>query len=179
MINASGNEQTKIISCQCGLTGGCPLCNPFIKPINYSRLFDPSYGHEEFQKGMDERAKNAVPIEKFKEVREKTKEIVGWKQYLTEEVLKECWDADKRPGGDLPNRTFDNNDDLIALYKTIKHDKKWKEFEDYLIIRWYNLFIIKKSQKSYVRWLLCFNIKEYELRCKLVAEFYGWKEEET
>ena len=40
MIDTAGNEQRNIIPCQCGLTGGCLLCNPFINPINYPRLFD-------------------------------------------------------------------------------------------------------------------------------------------
>ena len=71
MIDTLGDEQKRITSCQCGLTGGCQLCNPFIKPINYARLFDPSYGHEQLQKWIDDNAKNALPIEKFKEVREK------------------------------------------------------------------------------------------------------------
>ena len=54
---------------------------------------------------------------------------MNWKQFLTEKVLKECWDADKRPGGDLPNRTFDNRDDLLDLYEAIHRDGKIWQFE--------------------------------------------------
>ena len=37
------------------------------------------------------------------------------KKRLTE-YLGECWDADKRPGGDLPNRTFTDPADFFAVF---------------------------------------------------------------
>jgi hypothetical protein len=75
MIDTAGNEQRNIIPCQCGLTGGCLLCNPFINPINHARLFDASYGHEKLQKWIDDKAKDALPIEELEEVREKAANI--------------------------------------------------------------------------------------------------------
>jgi len=71
MIDTAGNEQRNIIPCQCGLTGGCLLCNPFINPINYPRLFDANYGHEQLQKWIDYKAKYTLPIEKLEGVRKK------------------------------------------------------------------------------------------------------------
>jgi hypothetical protein len=71
MFDTAGNEQRRIISCQCGLTGGCQLCNPFINPINYARLFDGNYGREQLQKWIDNTAKKALPMEKLEGLREK------------------------------------------------------------------------------------------------------------
>jgi len=54
---------------------------------------------------------------------------MNWKKFLTENVLGECWDVDKRPGGDLPNRTYDNFSDLMSLYGEIFKDiNKWAVF---------------------------------------------------
>ena len=195
MIDTAGNKQEVVTSCQCGLTGGCLLCNP--------RLFDPSYGHEQLQKGIDDNAKNALPIEKFKEVREKTKEIVDWKQYLTEEILKKCWhDVDE--SGDVyyckkcrksraeifisetkrvtDNRTFDNRNDMMDLYEEIKKAGKWKVFTIYSnnirreegVELYYN--DVEQAMAYYNDWLFCLGKEDYEAKCKLVAEFYGYKE---
>jgi hypothetical protein len=91
-------------------------------------------------------------------------EEMNWKKFLTENVLGECWDADKRPGGDLPNRTFDNQDDMMDLYEALKKSGRWNDF---LVFLW----------PEYLEWLLYLDGGDYESRCKLVAEFYGWKEE--
>jgi len=38
--------------------------------------------------------------------------------------LGECWDADKRLGGDLPNRTFDTDVDMMALFRKMVDNEK-------------------------------------------------------
>ena len=60
-------------------------------------------------------------------------EEMKWKKFLTENILGECWDAYMRPGGDLPNHTFDNRNDLMDLYETLKKDEKW---DDFLVFLW-------------------------------------------
>ena len=90
-------------------------------------------------------------------------EEMNWEKFLTENVLGECWDADKRPGGDLPNRTFDNQDDMMDLYEALKKSGRWNDF---LVFLW----------PEYLEWLLYLDGGDYESRCKLVAEFCGWKE---
>jgi hypothetical protein len=82
--------------------------------------------------------------QKGKEMAEGGKEMIeetNWKQYLTEEVLKEIWHELKIIAGeskcscgtkywlpssyDCSNRTFDNRNDLMDLYEAIF--KKGKE----------------------------------------------------
>lgn len=122
-----------------------------------------------------------------------TKET-SWKQFLTKEVLHEIWHESKitensncscgRPyhlgtSYDHKNNTFDNFSDMLSLYEVIFKDGRWGEFGNYSYTRWYDLFSSQKTKKEYIRWLLYFaDNKDYEDRCKLVAEFYGWKEEE-
>ena len=104
-------------------------------------------------------------------------EETSWKQYLTEEALKECWDADKRPGGDLPNRTFDNQSDMMYLYRYMYEDNRWKDFFDTLWIKFHRFYnAVDASMIDYIAWLFCLGNEDYESSCKLVAEFYGWKE---
>ena len=200
MIDTAGNKQESISSCQCGLTGGCLLCNPSLNSINYARLFDPCYGHEEFQKGMDERAKKAVPREKFKEIREKTKEIVDWKRFLTEEVLHEIWhESDGTYLGQKcicgrecgwpretldehikgKNHTFNNPSDMMELYRYMYEDDCWIEFENWIYERILLSHYCKEkiSTNNFTAWLFCLGSEDYEGRCKMVAEFYSYKEE--
>lgn len=114
--------------------------------------------------------------------RKEMTEETNWKQFLTEEVLKECWDADKRPGGDLPNRTFDNRNDMMDLYEETKKAEKWEAFTIYSNNIWwkenaklyYNC--VEQTIANYNAWLFCLGNEDYEGMCKLVAEFYGWKE---
>ena len=109
-------------------------------------------------------------------------EEMNRKKFLTENVLGECWDADKRSGGDLPNRTFDNRNDLMDLYETLKKDEKW---DDFLVFLWpvyldkskYDLNSnAKTSRGAFVSWLFCLDNADYEDRCITVAKFYGWEE---
>jgi hypothetical protein len=106
--------------------------------------------------------------------RKEMTEETNWKQYLTEEVLKECWDADKRPGGDLPNRTFDNRNDMMELYRYMYEDDSWIEFENWIYERIFLPHYYK--EKNFNAWLFCLGNEDYESRCKIVAEFYGYKE---
>lgn len=102
-------------------------------------------------------------------------EGMNWQQFLTEKVLKECWDADKRPGGDLPNRPYDNRNDLLDLYEVIYRDGKWVKLNTLIYLREAVGDIMQIEE--YVPWLFCLNGEGYEERCKMVAEFYGWNEQ--
>ena len=76
-----------------------------------------------------------------------------WQQFLTENVLKECWhewrkypevglqakcscgilfDVTTYNRADIlykhKNRTFDNRDDMMDLYEVIEKDGKWEDF---------------------------------------------------
>ena len=58
---------------------------------------------------------------------------------LLTEYLGECWDADKRPGGDLPNRTFTTPDDMMALKdKLVEKGEFWglDSFLDWADNKW-------------------------------------------
>lgn len=101
-------------------------------------------------------------------------EKTNLKKFLTEKVLGECWDADKRPGGDLPNRTFDNESDMMELYRAIYMDGKWNKFFDWAY--WVYRKTESGTHKKFVAWLFCLGDKNYESKCKMVAKFYGWEE---
>jgi hypothetical protein len=112
-------------------------------------------------------------------------EETNWKQYLTEEVLKEIWHELKIIAGeskcscgtkywlpssyDCSNRTFDNRNDLMDLYEAIfkKGKEEWSRFK---------LYILRTRHTIETPYIFCFNGKDYEDRCKLVAEFRGYKE---
>lgn len=116
---------------------------------------------------------------------------MNWQQFLTEKVLGECY----HEGSSLlnagyhcrkcdkafsVNRTFDNRNDLMDLYQKIYEDGKWSEYdgEDYAVLRWIDCEPARHEKDSdYDAWLFCLDGKDYELRCKMVAEFYGWREE--
>jgi hypothetical protein len=104
-------------------------------------------------------------------------EETNWKQFLTEEVLKERRDANNCPGGDLPNRTFDNRDDMAKLYRYVYEDGKWDDFFHALWREHDRLCNpVYKPMIEYIAWLFCLDCKRYKDRAKFVAEFYGWKE---
>ena len=122
---------------------------------------------------------------------------MNWKQFLTEKVLGECWHSSsltihndtsgqcKKCGTMLyiiggANRTFDNRNDLMDLYAKIEKDGKWSEYdgEDYAVLRWIDCETARHEKDSdYDAWLFCLNGKDYENRCKMVADFYGWNEQ--
>ena len=108
-----------------------------------------------------------------------------WQQFLTEQVLKECWHSKTeiwakdicRRCGQLPydNRTFDNRDDMMDLYEAIERDGKWEDF--------FWDFAFQRKPENYgfgepetTTWLFCLSGEGYEDRCKMIAEFYGWEE---
>ena len=73
------------------------------------------------------------------------------------------------------NRTFDNRNDLMDLYVKIYEDGKWDEFF------WFSASHCKPKREGLgcsetTAWLFCLNGKDYEEKCRMVAEFYGWKE---
>ena len=125
------------------------------------------------------------------------KEETNWKQCLTEEVLKECWHESKitensscscgRPYHlgtpyDHHNRTFDNRNDLMDLYEETKKAGKWEAFTVYSNNVWWKEGVeqyyndVEQAMAYYNAWLFCLGNEDYESRCKLVAEFYGYKE---
>ena len=96
------------------------------------------------------------------------------KKLLTEEVLGECYHEGRMPincgyrcikCGDtyVVNRTFDNDADMMALYRAIYQKGKWKEFLNYI------------SQTTHyiphAVWLFCLDNEDYEDHCCLVAEW--------
>lgn len=109
-------------------------------------------------------------------------EEMKWKKFLTENVLGEYWGADQRPGGDLPNRPFNNQDDMMDLYKALRKSGRW---DDFLVFLWPEYIDaskylsntnLKASRGALIAWLFCLGDEDYESRCKLVAEFCGWEE---
>ena len=125
---------------------------------------------------------------------------MNWKQFLTEKALKECWHDINPPSisnfwyicscgevfGDplqaiqhqnnAKNRTFDNRNDLMDLYQKIYEDGKWDDFFwDFAFKRKPENYGLGEAETSV--WLFCLDGKDYEARCKMVAEFYGWKGE--
>lgn len=106
-----------------------------------------------------------------------------WQQFLTENILHECW----HEGSSLlnagyhcrkcdkafsVNRTFDNRNDLMDLYQQVYEDGKWDEFF------WVSASHCKPTREGLgcseaTAWLFCLDQKDYEPRCKMVAEFYG------
>ena len=127
---------------------------------------------------------------------------MNWKQYLTEEVLKECWhefvvafppvEPEQIPvrghkckhcGKYWPtkirdghgSRTFDNRNDLMDLYQQVYEDGKWDDFFwDFAFKRKPENYGLGEAETSV--WLFCLDGKDYEAQCKMVAAFYGWEE---
>jgi len=92
------------------------------------------------------------------------------KKRLTE-FLGECWDADKRPGGDLPNRTFSTAQDMVDLAKKLV-DSKWTlAFHEHAVDYWSEKVDVydRLGWESFTMWL----ITNPTLFCKLVAEEGG------
>jgi len=134
---------------------------------------------------------------------------MNWKQFLTEEVLKECWhefvvafppvEPEQIPvrghkckhcGKYWPtkirdghgSRTFDNRNDLMDLYEQIEKDGKLISFLNYLntACDWKDFDPIRDRALEYLfKWLFRLDGSGYEEKCKMVAEFYGWKEAVT
>jgi hypothetical protein len=119
-------------------------------------------------------------------------EETNWKKFLTEEVLHEIWHESKvtknsscscgRPYHlgtpyDHYNRTFDNQSDMMELYRYMYEDNRWKDFFDTLGVKYHRLcYAVDASMIDYINWLFCLSNEDYKASCKLVAEFYGWKE---
>ena len=118
-----------------------------------------------------------------------------WKQFLTEKVLGGCWHeltgdqpgctckkcgagfsaihySDWNPKGFV--RTFTTRNDLMDLYQQVYEDGKWDDFFwDFAFKRKPENYGLGEAETSV--WLFCLNGEDYAERCKMVAEFYGWK----
>ena len=110
-----------------------------------------------------------------------------WQQFLTEKVLGKCY----HDGSSVLmagyhckkcdklfscNRTFTTRNDLMELYQKVYEDGKWDEFF------WFSASHCKPKREGLgcsetTAWLFCLNGKDYEDRCKMVADFYGWEGE--
>ena len=125
-----------------------------------------------------------------------------WKQHLTEKVLKECWheweyyspfqlganESDykcKKCGAwksETRELTFDNIQDLHDVYSAVERERKWihEGFERWVYQRYYqpDALLGYMRETTFVKWLFCLNGKpeDFEARCKMVAEWKGWKE---
>ena len=108
-----------------------------------------------------------------------------WQQFLTEKVLGEEWLEPPPNHRDTCscyecvdcrtcNRTFNNRNDLMDLYQKIYEDGKWDDFFwDFAFKRKPENYGLGEAETSV--WLFCLNGEDYAERCKMVAEFYGWK----
>ena len=113
-----------------------------------------------------------------------------WQQFLTENVLKECYHDGRTPfncgfkcrkcGNTFTiNRTYNNRNDMMDLYEAIWKDGKWSKYETFVHIIWMNddkLLPGENIRDNYIKWLFCLSGEGYEDRCKMVAEFYWWEE---
>jgi len=119
--------------------------------------------------------------------------MTNWKKFLTEKILRECWHGVDElgdiycckkcgkarlsislgEGRSTDNRTFDNQNDMMELYRYIYEDGKWTEFTD-SVFKYYK---DDPTAEIFDAWLFCLVNEDYESRCKMVAEFYGLEEE--
>ena len=73
---------------------------------------------------------------------------------------------------------IDNRNDLMDLYEQIEKDGKLISFLNYLnaACDWKDFNPIRDRALEYLfKWLFCLDGSGYEEKCKMVAEFYGWK----
>ena len=119
-----------------------------------------------------------------------------WQQFLTEKVLGGCWHeltgdqpgctckkcgagfsaihySDWNPKGFV--RTFTTRNDLMDLYAKVYKDGKWDDFSGGA--RWKHTMFSVEDFVEMSAWLFCLDQQDYEPRCKMVAEFYGWEGE--
>ena len=116
---------------------------------------------------------------------------MNWKQFLTEKVLKEQWhytvgvrysehfgNLEKCSCGrvecDEENRSFATEAEMMALYRQIEKDGKWKGFYRHTHLK---IFASELPDTVFTKWLFCLDGIGYEDRCKMVADFYGWEGE--
>ena len=84
-------------------------------------------------------------------------------------------------------RTFTTRNDLMDLYEAVAVAKLLPAFGRWLKSKrkyQYEVFyrnddanVVSIDIDSELEWLFCLNGKDYENRCKMVAEFYGWNEQ--
>ena len=124
-------------------------------------------------------------------------EEMNWKKFLTDNVLHEVWHEPRitensrcscgRPyyigtPYDHCNRRYDNELDMMKLYRAIHWEGNWTAFTVYSNNIWWQncdrpYDTVEQAMADYNSYLLCFGDKDYESRCKMVAKFYGWEEE--
>ena len=95
---------------------------------------------------------------------------MNWKQFLTEKVLHECSCGKPDYLGTAnghKNRTFDNESDMMAVYRAIHRDGKWKEFTEYA----FRFYKEDYSEEQFNTWLFCPKGKDPEVlyRCFIVS----------
>lgn len=120
--------------------------------------------------------------------------------YLTEKVLGECWHERANPGNtEQPRctcgavndsafalneghifkvrRTFATEADMMVCYRVLFKTGKWEEFCNFSMDVWVmdNDLSSIEDTIPFVAWLFCLSGEGYEDRCKMVAEFVGWK----
>ena len=107
-----------------------------------------------------------------------------WQQFLTEKGLGEEWLEPPPNHRDTCscyecvdcrtyNRTFDTRNDLMDLYQKVYENGKWDDFSGGA--RWKHTMFSVEDFVEMSAWLFCLDGKDYEPRCKLVSEFYGWE----
>lgn len=112
------------------------------------------------------------------------------KKYLTEEVLEECWHYRRgyfphvsHEKERLTNRTFDNEADMMDLYRNRRLHGEWIQFGKFSMMKFREYAGIENGKSLFYQeyrwsdWL--FNLpgdpKDYEDRCQMVAEWHKGK----
>ena len=109
------------------------------------------------------------------------------------EYLGECWHTydvscpeDSDPclicGSRKENRDFDNDADMMALYRAIYEKGKWSKFIIYAEKTYcfqLQLDSLRHNLHNFTAWLFCLDGKDYESRCCLVAQWLEVKKWQT
>jgi hypothetical protein len=120
-------------------------------------------------------------------------EETNWKQFLTENVLHEVWHEPRitensrcscgRPYHlgtpyDHCNRRYDNELDMMELYRHIYKYMEWSLFASKTYARVFVPYCNEEDifPNDFMAWLFCLDGADYESKCKMIAEFYGYEE---
>lgn len=69
-------------------------------------------------------------------------------------------------------RTFDTEQDMMALYRRLWEKGKWEVFDDFATSEYLKTPTPgMKTDADYSAWLFCLSGEDYEQRCQIVAEF--------
>jgi len=111
------------------------------------------------------------------ERRKRLTEMLLWEcwhsHYLFRDEQRLCFKCDKNHG----NRTFDNDTDMMAIYRAIYKNGEWGRFIKWMIRKGLHGILEMTSDNwcllssEDAAWLFCLDELEYEARCWLVSEW--------